>query len=97
MTGWLAEHAELVTMTIGGAASFVGLLIRGARDTQRVLHRLDTVANRLERVEKSVEIGSESRARLHSRIDGLSGEVDAKVGDVRERIVVLETRAEVAR
>jgi len=93
MGGWLAEHAEAVIMMIGGIAACVSLLWRGATDTQRVLHRLDSVAARLERVERSVDIASSARAKLHGRIDALASDTDSKLGEVRERVVVLETRA----
>ena len=51
------------------------------------------IGHRLSEVEKSVQIGSDSRAKLHKRIDGLAAETDHKLGEVRERVVVLETRA----
>ena len=93
MGEWLSQHAEAVMMFAGGVVGLVSLLWRGAVNTQQVLHRIDTVDHRLERVEKSVEIASKSREKLHNRIDRLAETSDAKLGEVRERVVVLETRA----
>lgn len=80
-------------MMVGGAASFAALLWRGASDTQRVLSRLDMIGHRLAEVEKSVQIASVARGKLHTRIDDLAATTDSKIGEVRERVVVLETRA----
>ena len=91
--GWLAEHMEVILMAVGGAASFAAQLWRGASDTQRVIGRLDMIGHRLTQVERSVQIGSDSRAKLHGRIDGVAAETEQKLVEVRERVVVLETRA----
>lgn len=92
MGSWLAEHLEVVIMGAGGLFSIAALLWRGASDTQRVLGSLDMIGHRLGEVERSVQIASTSREKLHGRIDALTQDTDNKVNAVRERVVVLETR-----
>ncbi|QDP55298.1 MAG: hypothetical protein Unbinned400contig1002_28 [Prokaryotic dsDNA virus sp.] len=92
MGSWLANHVDVLVMGVGGAASFAALLWRGASDTQKVIGRLDMVGYRLGEVEKSVQIASDSRAKLHGRIDSVSSHLDEKLVEVRGRVVVLETK-----
>lgn len=92
MSDWFASNAETVLMGLGGVASFAALLWRGASDTQKVVGRLDMVGHRLGEVEKGVRIASDSRAKLHERIDDLASHTDVRVNEVRERVVVLETK-----
>ena len=93
MMAWASQHIEAILMVVGGAFSFGALLWRGASDTQRVLSRLDMIGHRLTEAEKSVRIASQSREKLHGRIDRLAEVTDTKIGEVRERVVLLETKA----
>ena len=93
MGEWLASHLDVLIMAIGGGASCVALLWRGASDTQRIVGRLDMVCHRLVEVERSAMIASDSRGKLHKRIDGVAADVENKIQHVRERVVVLETKA----
>lgn len=92
MSDWFSTHLDVVLMGVGGLFSFAALLWRGASDTQKVVGRLDMVGHRLGEVEKCVQIASDSRQRLHSRIDDLTAQTDVRVNEVRERVVVLETK-----
>ena len=95
MGAWLASHVDVLIMAIGGGASFAALLWRGASDTQRVIGRLDMIGHRLGEVEKSAKIASDSRGKLHKRLDVVAADSDSKIQHVRERVVVLETKATV--
>mgnify|MGYP003649915065 CR=1 FL=1 len=44
---------------------------------------------------RSAQIASDSRGKLHKRIDGVAADVENKIQHVRERVVVLETKATV--
>tara|TARA_R100000664_G_scaffold33155_1_gene49547 strand:- start:932 stop:1222 length:291 start_codon:yes stop_codon:yes gene_type:complete len=92
MADWLSGHIEVLLMFVGGLFSLGALLWRGASDTQKVIGSLTMIGHRLSEVEKSIRIASDSRAKLHSRIDDLASQTDGRVNEVRERVVVLETR-----
>ena len=90
--GWLEAHLDLIVVIVGGAFSLGALLWRGAENTAQIVGRLDILAHRLGSVEKSVAIASEARGLIHKKIDRLAEQHDGKITNVRERVVVLETK-----
>ena len=76
-----ATIVALVGLVFGWIFTAGGLFWRMGSMTQRIESKLESISSRLDNQDKEIDIGRESRGKLHSRID-----------DVSTKVTVVETK-----